>query len=274
MTKLAIITVVYNNYSVLDDFFSSLKNQTNQSFTLFIADLSNEKKTINQEKTIIINGSNRGYAYGINLGLKKALSLGYNFFAVVNNDIYFKNNFVDLCLKILNKNKKTLIGGKIYYAPGFEYHKKYQKKDLGKVIWYAGGTIDWNNVITPHFGVDQVDQGKFDKKIEVDFITGCLMVFDKELIKKVGFFDEDYFLYYEDADYCVRTKKNHLKLIYDPNLVIWHKNAQSTQGSGSKLHQKYQERNRFRFGLKYAPLKTKIHLLKNYLKNKLFKTQP
>ena len=95
------------------------------------------------------------------------------------------------------------------------------------------------------------------------------MIFNKSVIDKIGYLDESYFLYYEDADWCERAKKAGINLYYDPSIVIWHKNAQSTGGAGSKLHQKYQEKNRLKFGLKYAPWKTKLHLIINLLTDKI-----
>ena len=209
-----------------------------------------------------MSADNKGYAYGVNLGVKQAISDGYESFVVINDDTFVKSDFVDQCLKCLNKNPNSIISGKIYYAPGFEYHKdRYSKKDLGKVIWYAGGSIDWNNVYINHRGVDEIDKKQFDLSQETDFITGCLMLFDKSAIDKIGYWDESYFLYYEDADWGEQAKKIAIKLIYDPSIIIWHKNAGSTGGSGSTIHQKYQNKNRIKFGLKYAPLRTKIHLL-------------
>ena len=91
------------------------------------------------------------------------------------------------------------------------------------------------------------------------------MLFDKKAFDRLGFLDEGYFLYFEDADYCVRAKNKNIKLYYDPSVVIWHKVSQSTGGSGSDLHIRYQSINQLKFGLRYAPLKTKLHLIKNYL---------
>jgi len=276
---LAIITVVYENYKVLDDFFKSLEKQKNQSFHLFLVDLSNPLShssenwnpvikysgfRVKHEMTMV-RSKNLGYAHGINTGLKEALKQRYQYFCAMNNDTYFKYNFVESVLSSIFHHPSSIIGGKIYYAPGYEYHKsRYVKKDLGKVLWYAGGVVDWNHALTPHRGVDEIDKGQFNKVEKTGFINGCMMAFDKEVIEKVGYWDEGYFLYYEDADFCERAKQKRIELWYDPSIVIWHKNAQSTGGSGSKLHVKYQEKSRLRFGLKYAPLKTKLHLAKNY----------
>jgi GT2 family glycosyltransferase len=270
--KLAIITVIYNHYEVTGDFLKSLANQTNKNFKLFIADLSDKKEDFNQifgklnfDIELLIS-ENKGYAHGVNLGLKKVLTQNFDKFCIINNDTYFNQDFVENVLSALKKYPSSIIGGKIYYAPGYEYHNtRYKKDDLGKVIWYAGGLIDWKNVITPHRDVDEVDQGQYDQFEETEFVTGCLICFDKNVINKVGFWDESYFLYFEDADFCVRAARKGIKLFYDPKIIIWHKNAQSTQGSGSLIHQKYLKKNRLKFGLKYAPLKTKLHLVKEMI---------
>jgi len=266
--KLAVITVVYENYTVLQDFLKSLEKQNNKNFTLFVVDLSKNKKSIKATpfETIIISGLNKGYAHGINIGLKKASESGIHFFCILNNDTYFEKDFIDMSMRSLLDHSSSIIGGKIYYAPGYEYHKdRYSKQDLGKVFWYAGGSIDWNHALTPHRGVDEVDRGQYDKVEETGFVNGALMLLDKSAIDKLGYWDETYFLYFEDSDFCVRAKRMGIKLIYDPRIILWHKNSQSTGGPGSKIHEKYQRINRLRFGIKYAPLKTKLHLIKQWL---------
>lgn len=274
--KIAIITVIYENYQTSLNFFSSLKNQTNQNYHLFLANLSKSKAPAEWLEKIppqntIIKSENKGYSFGVNLGLKKALQEGYQYFCIINNDTYFKKNFVDSILSSIIDHPSSIIGGKIYYAPGYEYHKnRYQPTDKGQIIWFAGGKIDWNNVITRHIGIDEVDKKQFNQLKNTEFITGCLMIYDKKTLKKVGFWDESYFLYYEDADYCVRAKRKGINLIYDPSIIIWHKNAQSTGGAGSIIHQKYQQKNRLRFGLKYAPFKIKLHLLINLFNKPVF----
>ncbi|OGK09221.1 hypothetical protein A2767_06780 [Candidatus Roizmanbacteria bacterium RIFCSPHIGHO2_01_FULL_35_10] len=267
-SKLALINVIYENYTVLGDFLKSLLNQTNKDFYLINIDLSIHRSAINLNKIAgeTIYSENKGYAHGVNVGLKKAIKDGYEYFCILNNDIYFKKDFIQNALNSIRKHSTSIIGGKIYYAPGYEYHKdRYKKSDLGKVIWYAGGSVDWNHALTPHSGVDEIDRGQFNTFKKVEFANGALVLFDKSVINKVGFWDESYFLYFEDADFCVRAKKAGVKIYYDPAIVIWHKVSQSTGGSGSNIHQKYQRKNRLKFGLKYAPLRTKLHLIKNYV---------
>jgi len=268
MDKLAIITVVYNNYDVLKDFLKSLQKQNNKNFKLFISDLSDDKKNINPKgvKTKVLQDKNKGFAFGVNIALKAAIDKDYKYFCILNNDTYFKEDFVSRCLSSIKKNPTSIVGGKIYYARGYEYHKRrYRKKDKGNVIWFAGGYIDWKHAMSFHSGVDKVDKGQYDKFKETGFITGALMLFDQNIIDKIGFLDETYFLYFEDADFCIRAINKKIKLYYDPSVIIWHKVSQSTGGSGSNIHIRYQSKNQLKFGLRYAPLKTKLHLIKNYL---------
>jgi len=264
--KIAVITVLYENYIILPDFLNSFKKQASDNFHIFLVDLSINKRKIKLPSLVTLLPSiNKGYAYGINLGIKEALSKQFSRFCVINSDIYVASNFIESISESLDKHPSSLIGGKIYYASGYEYHKKrYAQKDLGKVLWYAGGINDWDNCLTKHRGVDEVDIGKYDICEETDFITGCLMCFDASVVSQIGLWNESYFLYFEDTEYCERAKRANIALYFDPNIILWHKNAQSTKGSGSELHQMYQKKNQLRFGLKYAPLKTRLHLLKNY----------
>ena len=265
---IGITTVNYNQYQLTREFLDSLSTVKNaKKVTVYIADVSTKKEDFKVSrypmKVIIKDLPNRGYAFGINCGVKYFLEHKINKFCAINNDIFFDKNFVSASEKAFKKS--DIFGGKIYYAPGYEYYKKYKKSVIGRILWYAGGINDWKNVVTIHRGVDEVDQGQYDKIEEVDFITGCMLFFNKRIVNKIGFWNERYFLYYEDSDYCERAKRAGFKLFYNPKIVIYHKNAQSTGGSGSPLHLRYQRKNRLIFGLKYAPLKTKIHLVKNYI---------
>lgn len=268
---IGLITVNYNQYQLTREFLESLSLVKNtKDLIVFIADVSSSKENFKiglyPMNVVMKNLPNKGYAFGINQGINYFIKSGVDKFCAINNDIFFDKNFAIEAEKSFKEN--DIFGGKIYYAPGYEYHKKYKKNEIGKVFWYAGGINDWKNVHTYHRGVDEVDKGQYEKLEETDFITGCMLFFDKKVINKIGLWDEKYFLYFEDADFCERAKKAGFKLYYNPKIIIYHKNAQSTGGSGSNLHQKYQRKNRLRFGLKYAPFKTKAHLIKNFLLGK------
>lgn len=265
MEKIAVIATNYENYTVTQEFIDSFEGQTSKNYKIFIADNSEKRRQFKkQENLVILPGKNRGFASGVNRCLLRAKAEGFSYFMVIGNDTEVSDNLIEQAIKSLKQHPNSIIGGKIYYYPNFEFHKeKYSKNEIGRVIWYAGGSIDWKNMFISHRGVDNVDHGQYDQFEQTDFVTGCLMCFDKSVLDTVGNWDEAYFLYFEDTDFSERAKRRGASLYYDPTLIIWHKNAQSSGGSGSNLQKKYQEKGRLRFAIKYAPLRTTVHLIKN-----------
>ena len=240
---------------------------------LLIDNASSEKlKVISSEFKlnieIIHNKENLGFAGGHNVGIKYALLKNADYIIVLNNDVLLGEEFMSRLVSTAGESSEAgIVAPKIYFEKGFEYHKgRCKDRDLGKIIWYAGGEMDWGNVIGHHRGVDEVDRGQYNKTEETEYASGCCMLIKAEVLKKVGFFDEKYFLYYEDNDLCQRTKMAGFKIIYEPRAVIWHKNAGSVGGSGSPLQDYYISRNRMLFGMRFAPLRCKAALVKESIR--------
>ncbi len=268
------ISIVVLNYKGLKntlECLDSLKKMDKNGHKVEIIVVDNNsrdtsKEVLSKVEDIIFLSSekNLGYTGGNNIGIKEALRKNADFILILNNDVicdkYLLKNLV------LSSKEASIISPKILFEAGFEFHKnRYKKEQLGKVIWYAGAEIDWQNIIGVHTGVDQVDEGQFAKAQQIDLATGACMFVKKEVFEKIGYFDEKYFLYLEDMDFCVRSKKAGFKIHFEPKAVLWHKNAGSTGGSGSGLQDYYITRNRLLFAFKYAKLKTKIAVLKQVI---------
>jgi len=221
----------------------------------------------NQFISIINSGSNLGYAGGNNFGIKIALKNNCDYILIANNDLLFDQDFLVNLYQELNHPKIGLVGPKIYFAKGHEFHKnRYQSSELGKIIWSAGGQMDWNNILGSNIGVDEYDQGQYDKSNDkIDFISGACFLVKSGTLRQVGLFEEKYFMYLEDVDLCQRIIQDGFHLKYVPNSIIWHINAGSSS-SGSHLHDYFITRNRLIFGFKYATLKTKLALIKESIR--------
>ena len=210
----------------------------------------------------IDEGKNLGFSGGNNIGISYAEEKKAEYIWLLNNDTVVDTDVLSL-LSSFQDTSVGAAGSKIYFYKGYEFHKnRYQQKDLGHVLWYAGGIIDWKNMLASHRGVDEVDKGQYESEMKTDFITGCSFFIRTSVIKQVGLLDESYFMYMEDLDYSLRIQRLGLKTVYNPASVLWHKNASSSGGSGSRLHEYYQTRNRLKIGMKYAPLRTKLALLR------------
>jgi len=216
--------------------------------------------------TIVDSGSNLGYVGGNNVGIKYALKNKFDYSLLINNDVIVDPLFLE---ELITKAQGgyQLTGPKIYFAPGFEYHHdRYSKKEIGNVIWSAGGQIDWNNIYGSNIGVDEVDLGQYDHvNDKVDFLTGCCLLVKNDVFKKIGLLDDDFFMYFEDVDFCQRAKINNFKMAYIPTSKIWHVNSGSSK-SGGDLHDYFITRNRLIFGFKYAKLRTKIALFRESIR--------
>jgi GT2 family glycosyltransferase len=275
MNKVFVVILNYKGHKDTEDLLESLKMINKKSFYLNVVLVDNfpqdpikldEKKYKELNLKIIYNKVNLGFSGGNNVGIKYSLENGADYILILNNDTYVDKNFIEELLESFSNELVGVVVPKIYFAKGFEFHDRYKKEDLGKVIWYAGGGIDWKNVLGFHRGVDEVDEGQYDLTEETELASGCCLMLKKEILEKVKGYNEDYFLYYEDADLSMRIKKLGSKIIYNPNAIIWHKNAQSSGGSGSNLQDYYISRNRMLFGLKYASLRAKIALIRESLR--------
>lgn len=268
------VAIVILNFNGLDDTLSCLESirklKTDRILIKtivvdnFSSDGSQEALPKIKDIAYIQNQGNLGYSGGNNVGIKYAITQGADAVLVLNNDTIVDSGLILNLVKACDHG--DLISPKIYFAKGFEFHKsRYSAKDLGKVIWYAGGEIDWANVMGKHWGVDEIDRGQFAKRRKISLATGACMFVKREVFEKIGYFDEKYFLYLEDMDFCKRAKDDGFKIIFEPKAVIWHKNAGSSGGSGSQLQDYFITRNRLLFALKHATIKTKIALARQIL---------
>ncbi len=225
------------------------------------------KKSLQKQVKLIVASTNTGFAGGNNLGVKEALKNNPSHILFLNNDtVVPKSFFTDLINSAINDPSVGLVTPKIYFAQGYEFHKdRYEKNELGKVIWSAGGILDINNVLGSNAHVDEVDKGQFKKTTPTDFATGACLLIKKEVVDQIGLFDERYFLYLEDLELSIRAKRKGWQVVFDPTIYLWHKVSQSS-GVGSSLNDYFITRNRLLFGFTYASLRTRFALLREAIR--------
>lgn len=164
--------------------------------------------------------TNRGYATGVNKGIKQALIDDCQLFIVANPDISLKGNTA----------KDFLEGRKYLDIWGFAM------KMHGKV--YYGGEVDrWR------LSGGLIKAKPKNRFVSRDFTSGSLMCIKKEVIEKIGFFDESYFMYYEDVDFCQRARKAGFQVGIDSRTIYNHfeisKNNPEKELALSQTRQKF-----------------------------------
>lgn len=270
MKKIAIVILHYKGKNFTAQCLQSIRKLKTKNFQIETIVVNNNpqenldglKKEF-PEFVFLETGKNLGFTGGNNFGIRRTLKDGADYIFLINNDTFLAEDILLQLVKVAKKRRKAgILGPKIYFAPGYEYHRgRYKKSERGKVFWYAGGEIDWDNVISQHRGVDKVDRGQYDRIEETDYVSGCGMFIKKEVLEKIGLLDDKYYLYYEDVNFSVRAKKAGFKLLFVPQAKMWHFNAGSSE-VGGPLHDYYMTRNRLLFGRRYASLRAKIALFK------------
>jgi len=276
MKKIFAVVVNYHRQQdtieCLESLFRSKIN--NNEFKIVLVENESRESEVKKFKQlfpglqVIENKKNCGFAKGNNLGIKYSLQHGADYLVLVNNDALVKKDCISTLIDVFEKNPDVgIVGPKIYFARGFEYHQdRYSKEELGKVIWYAGGKVDWGNILGSHRGLDEVDKGQYNKAGVTEFVSGCCMAVKKELFEKIGYLAEEYFLYMEDLDFNIRAQKAGFKIYYQPDAIVWHKNLGTTKKSINEKQQYYYTRNRMIFGFRWGTLKTKLLLVKESIK--------
>ena len=221
---------------------------------------------------IIQAGENKGFAGNYNLGMRYAVAWGAEYILIINNDTLIGDaKLIKKLVSVLDDDPKAnVVSPKIYFAPGYEFYKsRYKKGDLGKVLWYAGGSFDWGDVRSIHRGIDEVDKGKFDETGETEFVSGCCLLIKGRTLEKFGYFDEKLYAYFEDNDWQQRILAGGGKLYYSGDTFIYHKVSRSF-GIGSDQTDYLLTRNRLYFSAKYASLRTKFAVFREVIRNLIF----
>jgi len=274
--KAAIVTVDYNEHKHTFELLDTLGliNKTGLEVLTIVVDngskepLSSENVEAYKDTILLPTGINLGFAGGYNRGMKYAVSWGADYVVVLNNDtLVTDKEFLQKLLSVFQDQKKAaIVSPKILFAPGYEFHKeRYDNKDKGKVIWYAGGKFDWDNVYSTHRGIDEVDIGQYDSVEKTGFISGCCFMVKREVLEKVGYFDERLFAYFEDNDFVNRIEKAGFEKWYCGEASVYHKVSQTT-GVGSVFTDYLLTRNRLYIGFRYAKKRTKFALIREAIK--------
>lgn len=172
--------------------------------------------------TLITNLTNEGYVKGVNKGIRIALDAGATHILVINNDAIGKGKFIAQLKEALDRHPEAgLISPKILY-----YNSN--------TIWFSGGTFNKWLGYSKHTDMDQINNGNGVESAQ-DYITGCSILVKADLFRAIGLFDEQYNIYGEDIDFCIRAREKGFSSWYTPNTIVYHKVSLSTGISGSNV---------------------------------------
>lgn len=246
---ISIIIPNYNGVKHLTVCFESLQNQTYGDFKVFLVDNNSSDDSIKftkenfPEVEILRLNSNTGFAKAVNEGIKQSLkNQNIEYIVLLNNDIECDKNFVKELLNGFKSNETGSVACKML---------NYYNRDI---IDNAGDFIKRKGSPYPR-GFGEKDIGQYD---EEEFVWGACAgaaMYKREVFDNTGFFDEDFFAYYEDVDFNFRMQLVGYKCFYNPKAVCFHKRG-STLKHKIGFETMFCEKNLIAVRLKNYPVTT------------------
>jgi GT2 family glycosyltransferase len=184
--------------------------------------------------------SNVGVAEGNNIGMRAALKDGCGSVLLINNDTVFDSDLLSKLAKGLQQYECDMVVPKILFF------------DDPAKIWYAGGYFSRIRGSARQFGFGQKDNGHFDRPRLVSYGPTCCMLIKSGVFDQIGFMDANYFVYFDDTDFCYRAYRAGLRLFYVPAARLLHK-VGSLTGGESDFYYSYTIRNHVYYILKNFP---------------------
>lgn len=235
--EISIITVNYNGFQDTKELIDSLLEHIRRcSYEVIVVDNGsrhNEAILLQQaypQIRTIRSEANLGFAGGNNLGINAAQG---KYIFLLNNDTFIaEDSFVFLKERLESTPDCGAVGPKIRFA----YPPRH--------IQFAGFTpFSKYTLRNRAIGFDEPDRGQYDNAHAIPFLHGAAMLIKREVIEKIGKMPENYFLYYEELDWCTQMTNAGYSLWYEPRTTVFHKES-CTTGKNSTLKTFYLTRNR------------------------------
>lgn len=220
VSHIDIVLVTYNSRRFLPEFFTTLKNSTELPFHLIVIDNASTDQTrsyLNRLRAhtpatesirrmkLICNSTNLGVARAWNLGINSGDGA---YVVFVNPDLKFSIGWLEKMVHCAENHPQAgVIGAKIVHFNNTIDH-----------AGFLGGTVRGRG--------ESGDTERYNQEVEVEGIHGCCFLVKRQILQAVGHFDERFFLYAEEDDYCIRVRQAGFAVFYSP-AKIYHFSAGS-----------------------------------------------
>ncbi len=222
--KVFIVILNYNGKNVIKKCLTSVFKIDYPNFEVVIVDNNSTDgsfeiaKSTFSKASFIKNEENLGFSAGNNRGIRFAIERMADYVLVLNPDTEVEKDFLKKLIDEGEKNSQTGILSPVIF------------KGETKEVWFSGGTISWLRMKSIH----EKDIKK-KESYETEFLTGCAMLIKAEVFKKNGLFDENFFLYWEDADFSRRAWNTGFKNVVVSTSWIYH-SEESEKNNKNKVY--------------------------------------
>lgn len=254
---IAVSIVSYNTSSLLKKTLENLYSQKlTQDLEIWVVDNNSSDDSVEMIRknfpkiNLIVSKENLGFAKGQNLALKKIKS---PLTLILNPDTQFPENTLSKMLDFADKNQELgIISSKVISSDG---SLSSNGGDLPIGLPLLSWLFNFDSLIATSF---HRSDKKFYESRDVGWLGGTFMWVRKKVFDNIGYFNEDYFMYFEDVEFCFRAKNAGFKIGFNPEVEIVHLSGASSdnprltqwQGEMRGLLRFYRQN----FGIAYAGL--------------------
>lgn len=240
--KVAVILLNWNGWRDTTACLASLKQLTYPNSTVVVVDNASTNDSVSQirhafpEVVLLENAYNWGFARGNNVGIRYALEQQAEYVWLLNNDTVVGPESLASMVRLAESDAAIgAVGSVVYYA-----------NEPHRVQAWGGGRLSmfWGTAL--HVTKPLPDSG-------IDYLVGASLLIKGPALQQVGLLDEGLFMYWDDADYCLRLRQAGWKLAVAPASHIWHKESASVQGR-SPMRDLYANASAVRFFYRHAPV--------------------
>lgn len=235
MFDISIIIVNYNVKDALDNCLASIykSNSTNLNIEIIVVDnnsIDGSQNLVREkypEVKLIVNKENIGFSKANNIALKQINS---KYVLILNPDTVLEEGTFQKLIDFVENHPDTgVVSSKLIKADGELDHacrRSFPTLSVAIPRILGLSKLFPKSKILSKYNLTYLDE---NVTYEVDSVCGAFMFIPKNVIDKVGYFDEDYFMYGEDIDLCYRIKKTGKKIYYYPEITTIHLKGESTR---------------------------------------------
>ena len=241
--KISVIVLTWNGKAYVVKCLEALLAQDCPAFEVLVVDKGSVDGTpeLVAERfpniRLIRNLRNLGFAAGNNIGLRAAMG---DILVLLNQDTEVHSGFLTALAAAFDEPGVGLAGCKLLYPDG--------------TIQHASGFLYGPRGETEHIGRSLPDDGRFDERAEPEFVTAAALGISRNCLARIGLLDEAFDpAYYEDVDWCYRTRAAGFRVVYTPEAVVTHHES-ATADRTSHQHKMNLNHGRVRFLLKHWPM--------------------
>lgn len=271
MIDLSIVIVNYNAKSYLEACLQSINKTINSiNYEVFVVDNNSSESIEDMMESkfpgvkLILNNSNEGYAKANNKAIKKCSG---KYILLLNNDTVLLPGAIDILYSFIEKSPDIGIVGPQTLSDQQTLQESFCKTPNLLTEFFRKTIYNRSIKKRDSFWGKKLYQ-EYQREQEVDWVTGACMMIRKEAIVDVDLFDDNFFMYFEDADLCCKVREKGWKVKYTPSAKIIHYVGRSRETNKMKVAKEYRVSQLYFYQKHHNKLT--FDLLKLYLLLKYF----